>query len=415
MTSDGLQRVEVRYVYGGDNHISHIKIHFLSLPTLLTLSFSPPYPNNRQPENLFCELTLRAKVDLDPSTVYAIITEPAYEHAFRDLAPCLYRKTLWERPNGDRAIEMVQEGRWKFLWFSGSFPVKLHVEYARSRGVMSFKLLEGGFMKVFDGKWTVEEWNDARHRPLITAPLDASASPSEEPAGPRPRQLFGHSLPDLHSMGRRLLRDHHTPCASYVTLTQAFLPSFAPPYPLDGYVRKIAAKVAETVLEDIRLEAARVRQAQTAEARRRHSHNPIEGLQRGLQNTPQAAARFLEALPFGRVLPSSAPGLPPRTASLTLARGGPSLVSLRPGVRDRSAASTSASVSFRSSSSSNGRGAKRDRSAAAAGPSFELSDDGGAARLRSKAVSASSALVNLSRTVLGGRLSGASGLLFSRW
>ena len=79
----------------------------------------------------------------------------------------------------DGRLLVQQSCRWRFLVFGGAFPCRLAVAEARDRRYMEARLHEKGFIREFEGSWTVSEDVDTggvrvRHtlalRPALTPP-----------------------------------------------------------------------------------------------------------------------------------------------------------------------------------------------------------------------------------------------------
>ena len=79
----------------------------------------------------------------------------------------------------DGRLLVQQSCRWRFLVFGGAFPCRLAVNEARDRRYMEARLHEKGFIREFEGSWTVSEDVETggvrvRHtlalRPALTPP-----------------------------------------------------------------------------------------------------------------------------------------------------------------------------------------------------------------------------------------------------
>lgn len=53
------------------------------------------------------------------------------------------------------AAAILQAGKWQFLFFKGTFDVRLHVVEAPEDRTITFTLAESTFMKNFEGRWQV--------------------------------------------------------------------------------------------------------------------------------------------------------------------------------------------------------------------------------------------------------------------
>lgn len=100
---------------------------------------------------------------------------------------------------------------------------------------MKFKQIKSGFMEKFEGCWKVE--------PLFV---------DEELCHPvRPKSLREYVC---CSKGRGRI-------GSKLTLEQLIQPAIVPPPPISWYLRGITTKTTEMLFDDLRSEAARIRQA----------------------------------------------------------------------------------------------------------------------------------------------------------
>lgn len=91
---------------------------------------------------------MTARIPIPPSEVFEILTDPEQMKCFRSVQAVKQRSLVSDDGRGTQVIHVVQEGKWKFLWLSGSFPVHLRVEQDRRLGRIDFRLLTPGFMQV---------------------------------------------------------------------------------------------------------------------------------------------------------------------------------------------------------------------------------------------------------------------------
>jgi len=100
------------------------------------------------------EMTVRGSLDmerLDENKVFDLLTD-------HERSPEIFRAILdvstAHQPDG--SIRLTQNCRWKFLIFSGSFPVELEVvEDPASRSFTFKDVRQGGLMEKMEGEWTV--------------------------------------------------------------------------------------------------------------------------------------------------------------------------------------------------------------------------------------------------------------------
>lgn len=86
-----------------------------------------------QPHGLFCEVQVRARLPVPPEEVFSILTDPDNQKIFRNVQKVVSRNIVFDDKKGKQVVEVVQEGRWKLLFLSGSFPVHLRVEQDKSK------------------------------------------------------------------------------------------------------------------------------------------------------------------------------------------------------------------------------------------------------------------------------------------
>jgi len=100
------------------------------------------------------ELTVQGSLDveqLDEAKVFNLLTDHEHSHEIFRTILDVDRK---DQPDG--SIRLAQNCRWKFLFFSGSFPVELEVREDRDARSFTFKdMKQSGLMKKMEGSWTV--------------------------------------------------------------------------------------------------------------------------------------------------------------------------------------------------------------------------------------------------------------------
>mmetsp|Transcript_2997 Transcript_2997/g.5291 ORF Transcript_2997/g.5291 Transcript_2997/m.5291 type:complete len:178 (+) Transcript_2997:2-535(+) len=146
-------------------------------------------------------------INMSSAAVYFVLTNPENYKVFRNERSPSKRTVLFDDGIHQR-VEIMSAGHWKFLRFSGSFPVHLLVEQNSTTKKVAFRLLSQNFMQVFEGSWSVQ-------------PLNANSS--------------------------------------IVSLEQRIRLSFMPPRPLDLLFYRIVGRVASNVLRDLQAEAENIR------------------------------------------------------------------------------------------------------------------------------------------------------------
>uniref|UniRef100_A0A1J3IME5 DUF220 domain-containing protein n=1 Tax=Noccaea caerulescens TaxID=107243 RepID=A0A1J3IME5_NOCCA len=193
----------------------------------------PPKVQVKTQNGSFCHLNAEFNVGLPPESVYSIFTHPDNKRYFKNIKECISRKVLMEE-GPKQTVEVKQAAAWKFLLWSGTFPVHLIVQENRNHLTSKYKQESTMFMKVFEGCWRVE--------PLF---IDEHLCETRKP---KTREDY-----DSCSNGRGRI-------GSKVTMDQMFQPSaILTPPPLSWYVRGITIKITESMIEDLRAEAARIR------------------------------------------------------------------------------------------------------------------------------------------------------------
>ncbi|CAI5461032.1 unnamed protein product [Closterium sp. Yama58-4] len=162
------------------------------------------------PKGSFCRMDAQFQLALPPDLVYSTLCDPSNRRVFKNITDVSYRKVLYD--DGDvQEVELQQGARWRFLFLSGTFDVRLRVKQDRPNLKMSFKLIRPGFMKQFEGYWQLE--------PLVN-PMRVATS---------------------------------------VQLCQVVQPTLTPPPILSHYLRGISTQITRDMLKDFQTEAARIR------------------------------------------------------------------------------------------------------------------------------------------------------------
>ncbi|CAG9463058.1 unnamed protein product [Pedinophyceae sp. YPF-701] len=149
------------------------------------------------------------EVDGPKDLVYAVLCD-------YDAAADIFHNVLESSAEdlGAGRLKLMQTCRWSFLLFGGSFESEIDVVKDEAAGLITFELVQSGFMNSFSGKWKVVEGTDGRC-------------------------VVEHDM--------------------------ATTPKLAPPGPMAGYTRKIFGSQVTRLLEDLAAEVARRQMAQKAE------------------------------------------------------------------------------------------------------------------------------------------------------
>ncbi|PNH03267.1 hypothetical protein TSOC_010684 [Tetrabaena socialis] len=90
------------------------------------------------------------RIQAPAEEVYALLTDYARcHHVFKNIASSEVLRT----DGGE--LEVVQNCKWAFLAFSGTFKVHLGVREDPDRGILTFSLVQSNFMNDFEGRWCV--------------------------------------------------------------------------------------------------------------------------------------------------------------------------------------------------------------------------------------------------------------------
>lgn len=195
--------------------------------TPLEFVHEPPVLTVTQPNGSFCQIDARFSVPLPPDDVYDIITDPNNRRVFKNIKEVAYRKVL-EDDGNKQLVEVDQVGRWRFLMISGTFSCRVLVEQDRKQHTMNFDLVKQGMMKKFSGSWKIEELDRSR----ASSNGDASAATSKDDEKAEKQAQVG----------------------SWITFSQLVEPAIVPPWPLNGYVRGVTAKIVREILGDLQRE-----------------------------------------------------------------------------------------------------------------------------------------------------------------
>mmetsp|Transcript_17302 Transcript_17302/g.42506 ORF Transcript_17302/g.42506 Transcript_17302/m.42506 type:complete len:251 (-) Transcript_17302:64-816(-) len=193
----------------------------------------------------------RAKVPLHPDDVYSLLIHPQNWKVFKSQAQPESRVVTCDR-GYEQEVHIVQRGKWRFLMFSGSFPVKLKVLQSRKTKTVDFELMErSGFMKHFDGQWRVTHFDSAALEE--TATLNTRGQSAS--GGSNGLRQMRRAVSDFkHRIGIK----EKDESVSLVTLRHELKLRVQPPPAIERLVNKIAGGVMRQTLAQMQDEAKRV-------------------------------------------------------------------------------------------------------------------------------------------------------------
>lgn len=192
----------------------------------------PPEVKVSTPKGSLCNLNVKVKVGLPPDAVYDIVTDPDNRRVFKNIKEVIARRVLVDE-GSRQVVEVEQAALWRFLWWSGTIAVHVIVDQNREDYSMKFHQVKTGFMKRFEGSWSVQ--------PLF---VDEQIC---YPVKPKTWADYSHCT---GGKGR---------VASVVTLTQLIEPAIVPPPPISWYLRGITTRTTEMLIQDLLAESARIR------------------------------------------------------------------------------------------------------------------------------------------------------------
>ncbi|CAI5509903.1 unnamed protein product, partial [Closterium sp. Naga37s-1] len=202
------------------------------------------------PKGSFCRMDAQFLLALPPDLVYSTLCDPSNRRVFKNITDVSYRNVLYD--DGDvQEVELQQGARWRFLFLSGTFDVRLRVKQDRPNLKMSFKLIRPGFMKQFEGYWQLV--------PLVVSPSSflppSTTLPSSSAPSPHSPTARSARPPAPHSA--RLAS--HTPASTSSLAHSVVQPTLSPPPILSHYLRGISTQITRDMLKDFQTEAARIR------------------------------------------------------------------------------------------------------------------------------------------------------------
>ncbi|XP_010251230.1 PREDICTED: uncharacterized protein LOC104593182 [Nelumbo nucifera] len=192
----------------------------------------PPHLKVSVPKGSLCNLDVKFNVGLPPDAIYNIVIDPDNKRVFKNIKEVISRRVLVDE-GLRQVVEVEQAALWKFLWWSGTISVHVIVDQNRKDHSVKFKQGKTGFMKRFEGCWTLQ--------PLLVD--EKSCFPF------KPKTLAEYNS-CTGGKGR---------VGSIVSLEQLVQPSLVPPPPISWYLRGITARTTEMLITDLQEEAARIR------------------------------------------------------------------------------------------------------------------------------------------------------------
>ncbi|KAI5064821.1 hypothetical protein GOP47_0019516 [Adiantum capillus-veneris] len=186
------------------------------------------------PKGTLCNIESTFQIGIPPDAVYDIVIDPENKRVFKNIKEVTYRKVL-EDDGHRQLVEVEQSAIWRFLCFSGIMHIHLYVDQDRRTHSLKYRLAKEGFMKKFEGTWDVKPvYVDAPHCEVLE-------NPDDEPSCRSSR------------------------VASEIHFRQVLQPILVPPPPVSWYIRGITRKQTEFLLEDLQLEAKRLREGNERE------------------------------------------------------------------------------------------------------------------------------------------------------
>ncbi|KAI8467121.1 MAG: hypothetical protein J3K34DRAFT_524027 [Monoraphidium minutum] len=203
--------------------------------------------------NVLADLILRSKVPASPDEVYAVLKHPDSHAIFRGIKATVERRTIEDDGRGRRTLFVHHQAATRFLWLQVTFSTQLLVEEDdRARTICFKNAKDGGFMRVFTGRWEVS--------PFCQETLNRMYAPEEQ----QPRRGWLHPARALGAMQHRMSEGGGRAArreASLVTLEQVLAPRILPPGPLMRMVRGLCARTVINMMTDLKAEIARREEA----------------------------------------------------------------------------------------------------------------------------------------------------------
>ncbi|CAM6091388.1 unnamed protein product [Calypogeia fissa] len=134
---------------------------------------------------------------VDPDTLYGIITDyNSNARVFRNVD-----RVEVEQKGDDKVV--TQYLHWNFLMWSGDYDIKMRMKDDPQNRSISYELEQPGFLKIFNGSWTVEPLSSETSKLVV----DQRALPSFFPPGPLAVGAGTYAQKIMSSQVRNLLTD----------------------------------------------------------------------------------------------------------------------------------------------------------------------------------------------------------------
>eukprot|EP00475_Leptophrys_vorax_P007598 TRINITY_DN14815_c0_g1_i1.p1 TRINITY_DN14815_c0_g1~~TRINITY_DN14815_c0_g1_i1.p1 ORF type:complete len:304 (-),score=18.58 TRINITY_DN14815_c0_g1_i1:199-1110(-) len=215
--------------------------------------------------NALCQLDGVATVALPPDSVFSTVCDPYNRRVFKNVKS-VSNLVVVSEADGVRVEEMDMVFAFHLPFFTGTFDAHVRMVKDRRNRKMSFALTRPGFMKRFEGHWTVEPM-------LVPCTAGAEASSALCPGSPTgsidsdsdvsaSMSLGGSSCsssPDNQVDSSLSGSDTGVRVASRLILHQVVQPSLAPPAIFKRCIHTILQMATSDVLKVFQEEAQRVR------------------------------------------------------------------------------------------------------------------------------------------------------------
>lgn len=102
-----------------------------------------------------CCVNLEAQVDAPCEFVFDMLADPSQHSRIFDSIEAVNDTKLLEDDGPRRKWQMDYKTRWKFWKVGGVCDTLVYMWTDKDQGTVSFKLREPGFLKIYEGKWTI--------------------------------------------------------------------------------------------------------------------------------------------------------------------------------------------------------------------------------------------------------------------
>eukprot|EP00475_Leptophrys_vorax_P007602 TRINITY_DN14815_c0_g6_i5.p1 TRINITY_DN14815_c0_g6~~TRINITY_DN14815_c0_g6_i5.p1 ORF type:complete len:302 (-),score=40.40 TRINITY_DN14815_c0_g6_i5:284-1189(-) len=212
--------------------------------------------------NALCQLDGVATVALPPDVVFSTVCDPYNRRVFKNVKT-VSNLVVVSDVDGVKVEEMDMVFAFHLPFFTGTFDAHVRMVKDRPKRKMSFALTRPGFMKRFEGHWTVEPM-------LVPSSADAEASMVVCPGSPAGSTDSDSDMSAVMSLGGSSCSspDNQTESAdasagvrvaSRLILHQVVQPSLAPPAIFKRCIHTILQMATSDVLKVFQDEAKRVR------------------------------------------------------------------------------------------------------------------------------------------------------------